>query len=344
MMTKRSFGHLWALLALMLAVHAANVRADSTPGADAFLLIPVSAREIGVGQATVATVDDATAFHWNPAGLGNVNRVSIATSYARMYSGLANYQTIAAGAPVGGDYRLGLAWVRLGVDDIPVYPSLADYGTVDDRYVKAREGALGYFNYGQNAFFLTMARQIDFTFDMGWQYLTLPMQIPVGITVKYLAAGTNVDSLSVSGSGLGLDIGTQSRFDLGRALDVPALGSLSLGLAIANIGNTRITWDTPTEREDKQAMALRYGVAYTQHVPRIRGLISAAMARTGHGTAWGIEYVLLEKLYLRTGHDVISDSGLSLGAGFGWRGLRFDYALQRHPLGSTHRVSLHFEN
>jgi len=311
----------------------------STPNADAFLFLPVDAREIGLGQATVALVGDATSFHRNPAGLGMIGSLDAAASYTRLYRGLASHQMVAAGMPVGETFRVGLSWVRLGVDDIPIYPSLEALTTAEERRDRARKGASGSLGYAQNAFYLTFARRIHMQVDLGWQYLTLPMELPVGVSVKYLTASAGD---TISASGIGVDVGVQSRFSLGRTLDSRALGDIALGLSLANVGRTRMTWDTPSQRKDTQSMKLSYGVAYQQPIPIIRSTVLATFSGYGKATGWGLEYTFMDQVSLRMGRDMIAENGTSLGAGIAWRGLRLDYALQRHDLGATHRVSLHY--
>jgi len=325
------------LVALVSVAFSFSRAEASTPGADAFLLLPVTAREIGLGQATVALVNDVTAFHWNPGGLGMIKSFEAAASYSRLYQGLASHQMVAAGIPFRSTLRLGISWVRLGVDDIPIYPSLEGYGTPNERSVHAQQGAIGSFAYAENAFFLTLARYHSLQIDLGWQYLTLPMELPVGITLKYLTISAG-DTLS--GSGIGVDAGVQSRFSLGRVLDNRLLGTISFGVTLADIGRTRITWDTPSKHADDQSMKLHYGAAYEQPLPFVKSAAILAVAKTKYGLTWGVEYTFMEQVSLRMGKDMIAENSLSFGAGFSWRGVRLDYALQRHELGATHRVSV----
>lgn len=323
----------------LIAAFACAAKA-STPGADAFLLLPVDAREIGLGQATVGLVSDATAFHRNPAGLGMIGGFDAAASYTRLFSGLANHQMIAVGMPVARTLRVGVSWVRLGVDDIPIYPSLETLTTPDEREIHASQGATGRFGYAQNAFFLTFARYVKARVDLGWQYLTLPMELPVGVTVKYLTASAGD---TISASGIGVDVGAQSRFSLGRALDNRFLGDVTLGLALANVGRTRMTWDTPTEQKDTQPMTLLYGATYKQTIPAIRSTVLGTFSGYGRKVMWGLEYTFLEQISFRLGRDMVAENGVSFGAGVEWHGVRLDYALQRHELGATHRVSVHYQ-
>ena len=60
------------LLALVMTIGlAADSMADISSAAVLFLRIAPGSRAAGMGEAFVAIADDATATHWNPAGLGN---------------------------------------------------------------------------------------------------------------------------------------------------------------------------------------------------------------------------------------------------------------------------------
>ena len=59
------------LTLLLVAAWAGQSWADISNAAVLFLRIAPGARAAGMGEAYVAIADDATATHWNPAGLGN---------------------------------------------------------------------------------------------------------------------------------------------------------------------------------------------------------------------------------------------------------------------------------
>ena len=68
---KRTNLILTALIVLLLFGMAANTYADISNAAVLFLRIAPGSRAAAMGEAYVAVADDATATHWNPAGLGN---------------------------------------------------------------------------------------------------------------------------------------------------------------------------------------------------------------------------------------------------------------------------------
>jgi hypothetical protein len=326
------------LAAMLSAAWAASATA-STPSADAFLMLPIDAREVAFGQATIGLVNDATSFHRNPAGQGRIRSLSASASYSRLYGNLASHQMLALAMPVAGTVSAGVAWVRSGVDGVPRYPSLDLYGTPQEREIYARGGAIGSLNFVQNGLFLTLAKNHELNVDFGWQYLTLPMEVPIGVTLKYLTISAGD---TASASGLGLDLGAHSRFSLARAFDNRGLGTVALGATISNVGRTKVTWDTSAKREDVQSMSLRLGVAYEQPIAPIRSMVTFLLADPGNGTAWGVAYTFDQQITLRIGDSGIGEDAVAVGAGFIWKNLEFDYALQRHPLGASHRVSIQY--
>ena len=56
---------------LLIFIIAAQTQAEISNAAVLYLRIAPGARAAALGEAYVAIADDATATHWNPAGLGN---------------------------------------------------------------------------------------------------------------------------------------------------------------------------------------------------------------------------------------------------------------------------------
>ena len=341
----RTAGIAW-LIGLLGVVVSLPASASESTHAGAFLLLPVSAFEVGLGQATVAADSEATAFHWNPGGVGRIQSLDVAVSYNMLYGNLASHQVISAGIPIGYDLVLGASWVRVGVDDIPVYPSLSGYTLVDRMHQAQSASEDGeYMSYSESAYFLTLARRNDLTWNAGWQYLSLPVTLPVGVSAKYITVSAGD---TASASGIGFDAGAQLGFDLGRVLDRDILGLLYLGVSTTNVFGTRVTWDTPQGPDeedyfDKIPQQTHWGATYDQPLDMIQSHVIASLAFTGYGRTWGLEYRFRDMISLRLGKDMAEDNDLAFGAGCVIRGIRADYAIQRHALGVSHRVSLHYQ-
>jgi hypothetical protein len=86
-----------------------------------FLNIGAGARGLAMGNAQVATADDATAGYWNPAGLTGVkDNPNAGIMHAEYFAGIAKYDYASVAIPVQDNKRtLGFSILRFAVDDIP---------------------------------------------------------------------------------------------------------------------------------------------------------------------------------------------------------------------------------
>ncbi len=87
-----------------------------------FLNIGVGARAHGMSNAQVASVQDATASFWNPAGLTQLEApFQVGAMHAEWFAGIAKYDFIGIAKPLDAEKNsaIGLSVIRLGIDGIP---------------------------------------------------------------------------------------------------------------------------------------------------------------------------------------------------------------------------------
>src|SRR5512138_2154223 len=84
-------GNVKHTVVLLLLVAPAIVLANT--GA-AFLKIPVGPRIVGMGEAAVAYIDDASALYYNPAGIANVSSFDLLLSHNQWLLGM-NHEYVA---------------------------------------------------------------------------------------------------------------------------------------------------------------------------------------------------------------------------------------------------------
>ncbi|MEO6549814.1 MAG: PorV/PorQ family protein [Ferruginibacter sp.] len=86
-----------------------------------FLNIGAGARGLGMGSAQIASVNDATAGYWNPAGLTGVkDNPNFNLMHAEYFAGIGKYDYAAAAIPIQDNRRtIGFSLLRFAVDDIP---------------------------------------------------------------------------------------------------------------------------------------------------------------------------------------------------------------------------------
>ncbi len=317
-------------------------RVDAGKYANAFLEIGCGARALAMGGAVTADIYDGTAFYWNPAGLALIERVQMTGMYGPQFGTindpLATYHQIGIAIPLRGQAVIAANWIRLAVDEIPIYPEL-EGNSFYERFMNASLRPSGepegYFSDSENAFFVSFAKRNAVDWDLGWDFHRVRIEIPVGLNIKWIKqqVGDN------EASGLGIDAGGMLRIHLNDLFQIDQIGVLSFGLNIQDLTRTTMSWNT--KRRDTVPHSVRFGVAYQQTI-REKMILTLCIDRESR---WdkrdriGFEFSGWNKLALRAG----ADSGhITAGAGFHLWNLFVDYAFLSHELDALHRVSLSF--
>lgn len=297
-------------LSLMLAVAALMV---ATPAKAYFEQSDAGARVIAMGPAAMSTVNDVSAYHWNPAALASLRRPELLLDYSKPY-GVDNLgeNSIAFGLR---RYNTGIAvaWHRLGVTDV----------------------------YAEDQFSLSAGR----TVIAG----TRGLNLDAGATVKFMRAGFQpfiAPDLSR------VDYGSTSHpsADLAARLRTPWLVDFSWVLRdvtqphfefIAGTGGDRLA------ARQELAAAIRWNrestvsLGWAQQEGR-SSLLSA-----------GLEILFFDVFAIRTGlsnlsavykaHESPNDLQFSGGFGVFHKGYYVDAALgSSRDLGAAYRMSLRF--
>ncbi len=117
-----SFGRMWGLVVglLLLSPLAGQAQTTAPKYSNEFLKIGVGARAAALGNAVTAWSDDATAAYWNPAALGLLTRRhQVSAMHSEYFAGVAKYDYLGYATRIDSTRSLGIAIVRLGIDDIP---------------------------------------------------------------------------------------------------------------------------------------------------------------------------------------------------------------------------------
>lgn len=302
-----------------------------------FLTLGVGARALAMGGAGTALSDNAYAAYWNPAGLGQLTRYEVSFMHSTL-NGQDAYDFVSYVHPLKNRGAIGVSWLRVGVNDIPI-TSLP----VVSRPVGPtnRPQVIGTFNNTDNAFLLSS----------GW---TIPsfsgVDFHLGGTLKLLYMSGYRTTNAIGG---GADIG----FVATTSAEKPH--RLTLGLQASDAFRTKIYWNTPppsadlTSHTETIAPNLKIGIATTHALAIFQSTLILALdtyIKNGVELHGGAEWTLFDLLSLRIGFDerkgIESIRRLTAGAGLNLSfvtgaGAGLDYAFANHPaLGGSHRMSL----
>lgn len=272
------------------------------------LLIPVGARDMAMGGATIATTSGIEALHWNPAGFASGGGGSSMMFSTMSYIADIRLNYAAAGRSFGRWGHLALHLKNLDFGEIPITTERAPDGT-GGRYsptfltlgTSYAGGLTDRINVGFTIHYIV--NRIDrvegaaVSFSAGLQYANLGAirDLDLGVTVKHI--GTRME---FEGSGL---------LRAGQLDHVRRPGSL---------------YQVPSSSADLPSL-FELGIAYRYAEVRVASVFQH------HNFAFdqwktGIEYEINEYLALRSGFDFAVDTGddkYIFGTSFG-AGLRFE--------------------
>lgn len=332
----RSGFRAWLGVLTVLAIHLTAVPASATDKyAGEFLRVGPGARALGMGGAFLAVADDATAGYWNPAGLNYLRKKSLLYMHSSEQESQVQYDFIGLALPQGGEEgkrsAIGVSFVRLGVDDIPVTPTVEelrpgiDYedGDGNPGTNLPTEGN-NRWDPGERLFLSEFELKSSNDFAALFSYARdLSPKVTIGGSIKALYRTL----VGHDAWGAGLDVGLV--YNLRR--------NASLAFVARDLTTTFMSWDTGTR--ESIAPSATVGGQYTFAFSPRHALTLATDIRMdfesrrvdsnfgGDGIAGelhgGAEYWFHNALGVRTG---VSGRDLTFGAGFRRKSIGIDYA------------------
>ncbi len=194
-----------------------------------FLNIGAGARGLAMGNAQVASANDATAGYWNPAGLAGVkDNPNAGIMHAEYFAGIAKYDYASLAIPVQNNKRtVGFSLLRFAVDDIP-----------NTLFLVEPDGSINYnniqtFSSADYAFLFSFAQNLK---------ETETKRISVGANAKVIYRKVGKFA---SAWGFGLDAGIQMHGQKWRA-----------GLVARDLTTTFNAWTFKFTEKEKEVLYL----------------------------------------------------------------------------------------
>ena len=171
----------WVALAILFGLTNISLAGEfskvGTVGAQ-FLKIGMGARYVGMGEASVALVNDAYAMYWNPAGLTQLSKVNLSLTNVD-WIGDVQLNHVTFGKPLGDYSAFGVSLTALNM------------GEMEMTTVEEPEGTGETFTASSYSLVLGYARKLTDRFS-------------VGISGKYIWERISEER----GSGFAFDFGT----------------------------------------------------------------------------------------------------------------------------------------
>ena len=329
-----------SVIIIMVTLLNCTVAESASKYAGDFLTLGVGARPLGMGGSFAAIADDSTAAYWNPAGLGSLRHSEIAFMHSSLGE-LDSYDFVNYIHPIGKSESIGLSWLRVGVDDIPITSlRVASRSIGPTNRPEIRET----FSNTNNAFLLSYGRRIGFNLS------SKRIDLLVGGNAKliYISALGNRNAIGVGG-----DASILWTTDPKRA------SRFSIGVVAQDFFKTKLYWNNPPEHPDQAANTdtinpnLKIGVSFSQDIVPLNSRVLLAVdtdSLYAFEMHYGAEYVFADLLSLRIGVQERNGANtirlITAGAGFRLAFLTgaafsIDYAfLGNDELGNSNRISL----
>lgn len=263
-----------------------------------FLEIGLGARSTGMGEAVTAVVDDASAVFWNPAGLADVQSISVYSAYNTWYAGIS-FGGLAAALKIGNLGTIALSSVYLMTDDMEITTIENPNGTGE------------YFTISNLSLGLTYSR-----------YLT--DKVSIGVTTKLVQEAY----WDYSYTTWALDLGTMYR---------TGFHGLNIAMSILHFGpEVKFSGDYIDYSDDKSYAAqppepktfetyslpvnFRFGISmdvFNSGMHRLKTAMDLVHPNNNlEQYNFGLEYSLRDLVFLRSGYRMnLDEGGLALGGG-----------------------------
>ena len=308
-------------------------------GAAPFLAVPVGARAAAMGSAYSALASDVIAAYWNPAGLGRLQGLQLATTISSLGGELG--QEIGAHRFFGLGYAsnigtFALSIISQGINDIEIWP--------DDEQNFEPSGTI---QFSQNAFIISYGKAIFpnvFYIGINWKIIHLSLWdqsatgfdgIDIGLLYRpferlFLSA---VVKKQVS---LRWQIGADGHTDY-----VPKMGTM--GVAYQFIKNDA-TLSVDMHQEEDFPLNMRMGVEYVLHSGFGE---NGSIAMQGLSFRGGFQHIYFGQASGENGNSFkVNQKGLGFNFGLGIEAkvaninLNLDWSYGSQYLMSVNRLSV----
>ncbi len=291
-----------AVAALFLISGAGAAQTAGDASGTAFLLLPIGARAVGMGQAVVADDTGTEAVWWNPAALARSTKREAAIHHS---------QTVVA----TGDAITYMAPSRIGT--LAISLDVLNFG---DQQVTDEQGPVGVILPRNLVVAGSWARAIGTRFSGGISYKLIQFRVD--------CSGQCANVATFAASANAVDAGVQYK--------LPGAAPMTFGIAVRNLGS-RLKVD---ERSEPDPLPTRIEAGFSYPVAVIAKYVSDIDMRLdasvnadrnfGEPAArFGADVVWQHQVHLRGGYAARESNGAGAALGFGLVAGKLEFDIAR---------------
>lgn len=271
---------------------ASQARAQTSSDGALFLLLPVGAQTVGMGQATVAARLGSESIWSNPAAIARQQKRELAIHHSETLTARGDVITLLVPKKNLGAFGLSLNLLDFGNQEI------TDVGGTPIGLILPRNILLA------GTFGTTLGKNLS----LGASYKRLQYRVDCS------GQCTNVSTFTAN----------SSAFDFGTQYDVPGDSAITLGAAIRNVG-TRLQVN---DREQSDRLPTRVEIGLSYNLLFIRKYVSDVGVRLGGdliatehaddpSARLGVDVTYQKTVHLRGGYIANDTDGANAAVGFG---------------------------
>jgi hypothetical protein len=311
---------------------------QNTGYSDSFIDIGTSSRSLGLGQAVVALPANIGGFSINASSTANINQNMFNALYINQFD-MAEYYSLGINYPLKNDIKIGFYGLNFFVNNIFKRPDIYNISNIVVRRDSIRalyEQGYSSFRTRETAIFFNISKNYNKVLINKLNNRKFLLNIPIGINIKLIQK----DLYDVKGRGIGIDIGGMVNIDFGNLMGVKWIDKMALGIALNNIVNTAIYWDS--DRKDYIPMQLVVGVGYIHKIKRMPIKYNLLWQKNSlyiNENQFGAELIAFDVISLRVGYSLsYLQGGLGLKFNIKNYSIGLDYSFSDHDLGDAHRI------
>lgn len=327
---------------MMLIVMICSAALFAGSYAGDFMVIGNGVAAAGMGGAFAAVANDGSAIYWNAAGISQIKTTEFSIMRAFLYQNLASYDNVTLCQPLPNEVTIGINWTRLTIDDIPVFLEEHLIHNVDFRSAYLEFNLTGIpdrrITSTDDLFQIAFSKHLHREVNLGWMFFNVPTDLHLGANVKFIKR--KIDTFT--GSGVGFDFAMLFKTDLAVLFEREWLGNIAFGMNLQDIGNTTISWTTPSSHTDEVLTNTKIGVAIEQPLKKFKSVITVSYdldyvyEKVRH---YGLEWNYDNFAEIRLG---LNDDDFATGVSIHYRRFILDYAFITNVIANTNRIGLRY--